>query len=75
MSSIKCFVKQPPDERKVYTISQKVDIATLKPGVRVGIKNSEITMVLPSTVDPVVNLMRIEKVPDCTYDQVGGLSK
>lgn len=52
-----------------------MDVSSLKPGVRVGIRNSEITMVLPSTVDPVVNLMRIEKVPDCTYDQVGGLSK
>lgn len=34
-----------------------------------GLKNSsEIVMVLPQSVDPVVNLMKIEKVPDCTYD-------
>jgi len=26
-------------------------------------------------VDPLVSLMRVEKVPDATYDMVGGLDK
>ena len=31
--------------------------------------------VLPSKVDPLVSLMKVEKVPDSTYDMVGGLDK
>lgn len=31
--------------------------------------------VLPNKVDPLVSLMRVEKVPDSTYDMVGGLDK
>jgi len=31
--------------------------------------------ILPNKVDPLVSLMRVEKVPDSTYDMVGGLDK
>merc|ERR1712157_399950 len=31
--------------------------------------------ILPSKVDPLVSLMRVEKVPDANYDMVGGLDK
>merc|ERR1711871_958651 len=31
--------------------------------------------ILPSKVDPLVSLMRVEKVPDSTYDTIGGLDK
>ena len=31
--------------------------------------------ILPSKVDPLVSLMKLEKVPDSTYDMVGGLDK
>lgn len=31
--------------------------------------------ILPSKVDPLVSLMKVEKVPDSTYDMVGGLDK
>ena len=31
--------------------------------------------ILPSQVDPLVSLMKVEKVPDSTYDMVGGLSE
>ena len=30
---------------------------------------------LPSKVDPLVNLMKVEKVPDSTYDMIGGLDQ
>lgn len=32
-------------------------------------------LVLPSKVDPLVNLMKVEKVPDSTYDMIGGLDQ
>jgi len=31
--------------------------------------------ILPSKVDPLVSLMKVEKVPDSTYDMVGGLDQ
>ena len=31
--------------------------------------------ILPSQVDPLVSLMKVEKVPDSTYDMVGGLAE
>lgn len=31
--------------------------------------------ILPSKVDPLVSLMRVEKVPDSTYETIGGLDK
>jgi len=31
--------------------------------------------ILPSKVDPLVSLMRVEKVPDSSYDTIGGLDK
>jgi len=33
------------------------------------------TQILPSKVDPLVSLMRVEKVPDSTYETLGGLDK
>jgi 26S proteasome regulatory subunit T6 len=30
---------------------------------------------LNQTVDPLVSLMKVEKVPDSTYDMIGGLKK
>ena len=34
-----------------------------------------LTLHTPSQVDPLVSLMMVEKVPDSTYDMVGGLDK
>ena len=31
--------------------------------------------ILPSKVDPLVALMKVEKVPDSTYDMIGGLDQ
>ena len=31
--------------------------------------------VLPSKVDPLVSLMKVEKVPDSTYDMIGGVDQ
>ena len=30
---------------------------------------------MPSKIDPLVSLMKVEKVPDSTYDMVGGVDK
>ena len=31
--------------------------------------------ILPNKVDPLVSLMMVEKVPDSTYEMIGGLEK
>lgn len=31
--------------------------------------------VLPSLIDPLVSLMKVEKVPDSTFDMIGGLDQ
>jgi SpoVK/Ycf46/Vps4 family AAA+-type ATPase len=43
----------------------------------VALRNDSYTLhkILPTKVDPLVSLMKVEKVPDATYDMVGGLDK
>ena len=47
------------------------------PGARVALRNDSYTLhvLLPTKVDPLVSLMKVEKVPDSTYDMVGGLDQ
>jgi len=44
-------------------------------GARVALRNDSYTLhlLLPTKVDPLVSLMKVEKVPDSTYDMIGGL--
>lgn len=44
---------------------------------RVALRNDSYTLhkILPNKVDPLVSLMMVEKVPDSTYEMVGGLDK
>lgn len=61
----------------VVAIGKNVDKSQLKPNTRVALKKStyEIHRVLSKSIDPLVSLMKVEKVPDSTYDQIGGLKK
>ena len=58
-------------------IAGDIDIATLKPTLRVALRSDSYTLhkILPNKVDPLVSLMMVEKVPDSTYEMVGGLDK
>lgn len=42
-----------------------------------ALRNDSYTLhvLLPTKVDPLVSLMKVEKVPDSTYDMVGGLDQ
>ncbi len=61
----------------VVDIEKEVNQAELKPTVRVALRNDSYALhrVLPNKVDALVSLMRVEKVPDSTYDMIGGLDK
>lgn len=58
-------------------IDKDIDIAKCTPNTRVALRNDSYTLhkILPTKVDPLVSLMKVEKVPDSTYDMVGGLDK
>jgi ATP-dependent 26S proteasome regulatory subunit len=47
------------------------------PGARVALRSDSYTLhiLLPTKVDPLVSLMKVEKVPDSTYDMIGGLDQ
>uniref|UniRef100_A0A1I7T2Y2 AAA domain-containing protein n=1 Tax=Caenorhabditis tropicalis TaxID=1561998 RepID=A0A1I7T2Y2_9PELO len=77
MDKKKVLVKNHPDGKYIVNVDQSIDISTLTAGTRVALRADtyEIHKVLPSKVDPLVSLMMVEKVPDSTYEMVGGLDK
>jgi len=73
----KILVKLDPDGKYVVKPGDDIDITKLTPGTRVALRNNSYVLhkILPTKIDPLVSLMRVEKVPDATYEMVGGLSK
>ncbi|BFZ61349.1 26S proteasome regulatory subunit 8 [Saitoella coloradoensis] len=77
MGKKKALVKVHPEGKYVVDIAPDIDVKTLLPTQRVSLRsdNYQLQKVLPKKVDPLVSLMMVEKVPDSTYDMVGGLEK
>ena len=77
MGKKKCLVKIGGEGKYVVDVDRKIDIDKLTPNTRVALKSDSFLLhkILPSKVDPLVNLMKVEKVPDSTYDMVGGLDQ
>ncbi|KAJ5228675.1 hypothetical protein N7519_010789 [Penicillium mononematosum] len=77
MSTKKVLVKVHPEGKYVVDISDGVDIGKLVVGKRVALLSDsyKLEKMLPSSVDPLVALMMVEKVPDSTYDMIGGLDQ
>ena len=77
MGKNKVLVKVNPDGKYIVDVAPDIDIATLTPSLRVALRNDsyQLHKILPNKVDPLVSLMMVEKVPDSTYDMVGGLDK
>lgn len=75
MGRNKALVKMHPDGKFAVDVDKNVDTSLLKAGTRVALKSDSYRLfkVLPSKVDPLVSLMMLEKVPDATYDMIGGL--
>ena len=74
MSQTKILVKVNPEGKYVVDLGKGIDINDVKPNIRVALRNDsyELHKILPTKVDPLVSLMKVEKVPDSTYDMVGG---
>jgi len=77
MDKKKVLVKVHQEGKYVVEIDKDIDINKCTPGVRVALRNDSYMLhrVLPTKVDPLVSLMKVEAVPDATYDMVGGLDK
>lgn len=72
------LVKTSSDSKLIVKIDKLINIEDLKAGARVTLKSEEklkINRIIPSKVDPLVSLMKVEKVPDSTYDMIGGLEE
>lgn len=77
MGKEKVLVKVNPDGKYVVDLDKDIDINKCTVNTRVALKSDSYTLhkILPTKVDPLVSLMKVEKVPDSTYDMVGGLTK
>lgn len=77
MSKSKVLVKVHPEGKYVVDLDNDIDVAKVVTGARVALKNDSYTLhlLLPTKVDPLVSLMKVEKVPDSTYDMIGGLDQ
>merc|ERR550534_3037730 len=77
MDKKKVLVKVHPEGKFVVDIDKNIDIGDVTPNCRVALRNDSYTLhkILPNKVDPLVSLMMVEKVPDSTYEMVGGLDK
>ncbi|KAI8592803.1 26S protease regulatory subunit 8 [Geranomyces variabilis] len=75
MGKKKILVKVHPEGKYVVDIHPSLDIAELTPTVRVALRHDsyQLHKILPNKVDPLVSLMMVEKVPDSTYEMIGGL--
>lgn len=77
MDKKKVMVKVHPDGKYIVDVDKRIDINKITPSTRVALKADSYVLhtVLPNKVDPLVSLMMVEKVPDSTYEMVGGLDK
>lgn len=77
MGKNKVLVKVNPEGKYIVDIAPDIDINSLTTSLRVALRNDsyQLHKILPNKVDPLVSLMMVEKVPDSTYDMVGGLEK
>lgn len=77
MGKNKVLVKVGNEGKYVVEIDNAIDITKCVANARVVLKSDSYLLykILPSRVDPLVSLMKVEKVPDSTYEMVGGLEQ
>ena len=77
ISKEKIMVKITHEGKFIVTLNKSVKVEDCKANTRVALKSNsyELFKILPTKIDPLVSLMKVEKVPDSTYDMVGGLDK
>ena len=77
MGKRKCLVKVS-DSKMVVDVDRKINVKELVANTRVALKEDSgylLHKIMPNKKDPLVSLMKVEKIPDSTYDQIGGLEQ
>eukprot|EP00891_Asterochloris_glomerata_P001255 jgi/Astpho2/1255/fgenesh1_pm.00023_%23_10_t len=77
MGKNKVLCKVHPEGKYVVDLDKDIDVNKVTTSARVALRNDSYTLhlLLPTKVDPLVSLMKVEKVPDSTYDMIGGLDQ
>jgi len=77
MDKKKVLVKVHPEGKYVVDLDKGIEMSQISSNLRVALRNDSYTLhkILPNKVDPLVSLMMVEKVPDSTYEMIGGLDK
>merc|ERR1712111_168011 len=77
MDKKKVLVKVHPEGKYIVDFANDIKLEDLRPNLRVALWSDsyQLHKILPNKVDPLVSLMMVEKVPDSTYEMVGGLQK
>lgn len=71
------LVKSTTGPNLIVRVVQGIDVKSLRPGMSVALNNrgSTIIDVLPQKVDPLVKAMEVERKPNVTFKDIGGLSE
>lgn len=77
MGKTKVLVKTQPEGKYIVDFANDIKLEDLRPNLRVALRSDsyQLHRILPTKTDPLVSLMMVEKVPDSTYEMVGGLDK
>jgi len=73
----RALIKLHPDGKYVVDVEKQVLEKKLESGSIVSLRSDSYTLhfILPNKVDPLLSLMKVENVPDSTYDTIGGLDQ
>lgn len=65
----KVLVKVNPEGKYIVDVDKDIDVAKCTPNTRVALRSDsyQLHKILPTKVDPLVSLMKVEKVPDSTH--------
>ena len=77
INNFQVLVSIDDNTQYLVEVEEGIKMDDLKPKTRVALRGItyEIHKILPIVVDPLVKTMMMEKVPDTTYDMIGGLDK
>ena len=77
MGKTKVLVKLSHEGKYVCNLDKSIKVEDIKANLRVAVRSDTYILhkILPTKVDPLVSLMKVEKVPDSTYDMIGGLDQ
>lgn len=73
----RALVSNSHDGKYLVMVDEGVSVNSIPAGTRVALRSDSMVLhrILPTKVDPLVALMKVDKVPDSTYEMIGGCDK